>query len=302
MSALPFLIMLFVCIVMPLGFAWRIWRLDEPTLAGWVAVVADSAVFVALIMLVGRWDMAGMHTRWLLLLLLAAASLFSWLHHRRRPWRLPAAPSFWRSHGSTLFSLILFGAALAYVLVGLLPQNGSRQLRFPLQDGHFVVGQRGANMLLNHHAGHRAQDHAVDITVVGRLGFRAAGLVPRDPAAYAIFGARVVSPCSGEVTGAVDGLPDLEPPQMDPENPAGNNVVIACDGMLVDLSHLRRGSVAVSQGQAVEAGQLLGEVGNSGNTTEPHLHIHAVDEETGAAVPLTFDGATPVRNRSFVRP
>jgi len=41
-------------------------------------------------------------------------------------------------------------------------------------------------------------------------------------------------------------------------------------------------------------------VGNSGNTTEPHLHIHAVDRQTGMGLPMIFDGRVPVRNSLFV--
>jgi murein DD-endopeptidase MepM/ murein hydrolase activator NlpD len=44
----------------------------------------------------------------------------------------------------------------------------------------------------------------------------------------------------------------------------------------------------------VKEGQRIGRVGNSGNTSEPHLHIHA--ERDGAGVPLRFDGRFPVRN------
>ena len=48
------------------------------------------------------------------------------------------------------------------------------------------------------------------------------------------------------------------------------------------------------------AGDPLGRVGNSGNTTEPHLHVHAVDPETGQGVPVSFGGRSPVRNRLYI--
>jgi hypothetical protein len=43
----------------------------------------------------------------------------------------------------------------------------------------------------------------------------------------------------------------------------------------------------------------IGRVGNSGNTTEPHLHIHATDPGTGRAVPITFHGRSLTRNSLF---
>ena len=40
------LILLVVCIGLPIFYAWRIWRLDEPSILGWLLVVADACVFV----------------------------------------------------------------------------------------------------------------------------------------------------------------------------------------------------------------------------------------------------------------
>ncbi len=133
------------------------------------------------------------------------------------------------------------------------------------------------------------------------------GAVPRGPARYAAFGAVVTSPCAGEVLTAQDGREDFRPPASDPEKPAGNHVVVRCaetgDGPAVDvlLAHLRQGSVAFEEGDEVSDGQWLGNVGNSGNTTEPHLHVHAVRSGSGSVlegegVPIRFDGRFLVRN------
>jgi murein DD-endopeptidase MepM/ murein hydrolase activator NlpD len=58
----------------------------------------------------------------------------------------------------------------------------------------------------------------------------------------------------------------------------------------VVLAHLRLGTVSVTAGDVVRVGQLLGEVGNSGRSTEPHLHIHA--ERDGTGLDLQFIGVT----------
>jgi murein DD-endopeptidase MepM/ murein hydrolase activator NlpD len=80
----------------------------------------------------------------------------------------------------------------------------------------------------------------------------------------------------------------------DEKNVAGNHVVVRCGDADVWLAHLRRGTVAVRSGASVTRGALLGRAGNSGNTTEPHLHVHA--ERGGRAVPVRFDGRWLVRN------
>ncbi|XVQ13994.1 M23 family metallopeptidase [Spirillospora sp. CA-255316] len=72
----------------------------------------------------------------------------------------------------------------------------------------------------------------------------------------------------------------------------GNHVVLDLgDGTYAVLAHLRRGSVRVRKGQRVRAGDVLGEVGNSGNSSEPHLHFHVMDSPRhmiAAGVPFAF--------------
>lgn len=59
----------------------------------------------------------------------------------------------------------------------------------------------------------------------------------------------------------------------------GNHVMIKTDdGYVVFLAHLRNGSIVVSEGQSVSQGELVGKVGNSGNSTAPHLHINIFDQ------------------------
>lgn len=77
-------------------------------------------------------------------------------------------------------------------------------------------------------------------------------------------------------------------------HPAGTAVIVLC--------HLQRGSVQVATGQHLVPGQPVGRCGNSGNSTEPHLHLHVVDGRDirrARAVPIEFDGAVP-RNGTVV--
>ena len=108
------------------------------------------------------------------------------------------------------------------------------------------------------------------------------------------------------MTAAQDGLLDLPPGERDPEHPAGNHVIISCRNVEILIAHMRDKSVAVEAGNAVGMGDLVGRVGNSGNTTEPHLHIHAVEGGSpsvfqGDAVPVFFGRRLPTRNSVFVR-
>jgi murein DD-endopeptidase MepM/ murein hydrolase activator NlpD len=79
---------------------------------------------------------------------------------------------------------------------------------------------------------------------------------------------------------------------------AGNHVMIETrEGPVVAVCHLQRGSVQVQLGQSVRMGQTLGRCGNSGNTTEPHVHLQAIDRLDvlhAFAVPITFGGRLPL--------
>jgi murein DD-endopeptidase MepM/ murein hydrolase activator NlpD len=90
----------------------------------------------------------------------------------------------------------------------------------------------------------------------------------------------------------VTGIPDQEIGSMDHYFVPGNTVVIDHgQGEFSFLCHLQKGSIVVKPGQGVRRGQLLGKVGNSGNTTAPHLHWHLgsdADVTRASGLPIRF--------------
>ena len=70
----------------------------------------------------------------------------------------------------------------------------------------------------------------------------------------------------------------------------GNYVVIkSTEGIYALLAHLRKGSVAVSEGMKVSTGELIAKVGNSRNTIQPHLHFQLMKEnDISRAIPIPF--------------
>jgi len=114
------------------------------------------------------------------------------------------------------------------------------------------------------------------------------------------FGREIVAVTDGVVHAARDGLPDnqplAEPPA--PSSPSaadtyGNYVIIAVDDRtFVHYAHLQRNSVAVKAGQVVRRGQVIGRLGNSGNTNAAHLHFNITDgpsPEAAQGLPFVFD-------------
>jgi murein DD-endopeptidase MepM/ murein hydrolase activator NlpD len=72
-----------------------------------------------------------------------------------------------------------------------------------------------------------------------------------------------------------------------------------CQGADVVLAHLQKGSLVVQDGDNIQVGQAIAKIGNSGNTSEPHLHIHARRENTGAS-PLDGEGMAITFGEQFL--
>lgn len=163
--------------------------------------------------------------------------------------------------------------------------------------------------LHSHHRWGAAQEFALDISRFGADMRSHRGDGSR-PEMYLSYGAPVLGVADGEVVAAVDEHPDADslrrPGETDAEYEAraatqqdallaggfrqivGNHVVIRhANGEYSLYAHLRAGSVRVSSGQHIVAGQVIGEVGHSGNSTEPHLHFSIQD------------GPDPMRSRSL---
>lgn len=203
--------------------------------------------------------------------------------------RLPGLPS---GHGELgLASAAVLLMALV-VLVAVARTHSwraplSQPLTFPLEGIWYVV--QGGGRPLNHHARVPEQRGAVDLVGLGRYGTRTRR--DRELTAFAAYGRAVRYPCDGRVVSAEDGIEDQDtrPGGRARYQPAyGNHVFIDTGREIVELAHLRPGSLTVRQGDMVRVGRLIGETGNSGNTTEPHLHLHA--ERDGVGLDLRFTG------------
>jgi hypothetical protein len=269
--------------VFPALVLWYIWQ--EPLTAPGFALGPAAMLYL---IATGRWDLTSYALRFVSL---AGLLVVTW-------------------HQATWLPAVVVAVWLASVLLLRRPGSGEIiDLQFPLRDGAYYIVHGGASPSLNGHSASESQQFALDIVRLNRWGRRARGVYPAKADEYEIFGRPVYSPCNGIVSASVGDLEDEPPGRMNRRNLAGNFVSIrmtGSDNVCVALAHLARGSVAVQTGERVAAGQLLGRVGNSGNSSEPHLHIHAkrggdaASILDGAGVRLRFGGRWLIRN-SVVR-
>jgi hypothetical protein len=272
--------------------------------AGLALQVAGTGAAMLALALVAQWAVAGWWMPWALAGLwgvLAVAGVVRLRRGTAPPPPLPRGPAAWTAALTGLALLCLGGWATGTALAGRIPPPGPvAEIANPLGPGRYLVGNGGATTLVNAHLHTldtgvaryrpwRGQSHAVDFFGLGRWGQRADGLRPADPAAYAIFGRALHAPCDGTVIAAEGGAPDFEVPRLDPVDRLGNHVILACGGAWIVLAHMRQGSVTVSPGETVRQGRRIGAVGNSGASTEPHLHIHAQRPAAEGAPPISGD-------------
>jgi hypothetical protein len=196
------------------------------------------------------------------------------------------------------------------------PDTPPVQLRLPFR-GPWLTVRTPTRRVPSHGTHAFGQTFAFDFVAVADTGSRTASVVDwrtvlgTEPAdRFLGHGRPVLAPAPGRVTAVHDGEADHEA-RRSPLSllvygatqgrrlsrgigaVAGNFVVLALEDRkaFVLLAHLQRGSVGVLPGALVRAGDRVGACGNSGNSTQPHLHMHAMDSASllsARGLPIVF--------------
>lgn len=194
------------------------------------------------------------------------------------------------------------------------PADGAVPLGYPLR-GRFRALNSPAHRVPSHGTHFMGTTYTIDFVPVDAAGRSApwgwrSVFASEPPERFVGFGMPVHAPASGVVALVHDGEPDHVARRSLPAGLgyllgqgrrlragaaaiAGNHVVIALGeaGPYVLVAHLRRGSVRVRPGEAVSEGDILGACGNSGNSTQPHVHLQvtdSVDWDAARGLPIAF--------------
>lgn len=169
----------------------------------------------------------------------------------------------------------------------------------PLRGGEWLAANGPANASGHRRAlipvagkSHIAQRFAIDWVQLREDGQTFAGDKLKNEN-YRCYGTEALAVADGVVVAIKDGIPQNIPGATSRAVPitletvGGNHVIIDLgQGRYAFYAHLQPGSLRVKQGDKVRRGQVLGLVGNSGNSTEPHLHFHI----SNANSPLASEG------------
>ena len=192
-------------------------------------------------------------------------------------------------------------------------QRGPVVLDLPFR-GSWLVQNSPGRRVPSHGTRLFGVTYAIDFVAVdsrGRSGLRRRRMLATEsPDLFVGFGAPILAPACGTVVDVHDGEIDhaarRSPLTLLPyalgqagrvragiDAVAGNRVVISLgpEGPFVAVVHLRRGSVSAVAGASVRAGDQVGECGNTGNSTEPHVHVQVTDSldwATCQGLPMLF--------------
>ncbi|WP_375561627.1 peptidoglycan DD-metalloendopeptidase family protein [Bernardetia sp. OM2101] len=168
------------------------------------------------------------------------------------------------------------------------PERNQTQLSLPFSKNEkWIVVWGGDTKEQNYHIENQSQKNAFDF-VIKKEGksYKTDGQKNED---YYAFGKEIFAPCDGEVVLSVDGVKDNKIGKMNTMFVPGNTVIIkTINNEYLIFAHFKQNSIKVKEGQKVKQGELLGLCGNSGNSSEPHLHFHIQNTET-------FNGATGIK-------
>jgi hypothetical protein len=198
----------------------------------------------------------------------------------------------------------------------------SVDLEYPFV-GRWLTQNSPANRVPSHGSALFGTSYAIDFVPVNDAGRTApislTSLVrPERADRFPGFGRPLLAPVEGSVVAAHETEPDHKAYRGLPSvgyaltqrrraaagwvGLAGNHVLIETTGAVIAVCHLQQDSVEVRIGQRIHVGDTLGRCGNSGNSTEPHVHVHAIDSrhvQRARAVPVSFKGGLP-RNGEIV--
>lgn len=282
---LPYFFALFPPCLVAGALAWLLGAKPRSRLQC-VMLAAVCGSIVSFAFLVAPWAFTSYYLRYISLGMFALAVMCM---YRRMKFNM-AKVEEWSVARSAFSALALFLFTLLDALsIAAYHQPGHPlDLSFPLTSGSYYVLQGGNSMVTNPFHAWSGNRQSFDIVELNAFGNRADGIAPRALNGYEIFREKVYSPCEGSVSSMRDGLPDNAPGRPDIEHPEGNYIVLKCGDAEVLLAHLNRGSITMTVGEVVAVGQPLANIGNSGNSLEPHLHISATKK--GAATGLMFNG------------
>ena len=151
-----------------------------------------------------------------------------------------------------------------------LERNETKMI-LPFKEQWFVFWG-GESVAQNYHMADENQQYAYDMIMVDQ-GSSYKG-DPKKNENYFVFGKDIIAPCDARVVKVISGVHDNVPGELNPKQLTGNTIVLeTLKQEYLMFAHLKQRSILVKEGEVIEQGETIAQCGNSGNSTEAHLHL-----------------------------
>jgi hypothetical protein len=183
-----------------------------------------------------------------------------------------------------------------FYLKPFLPKNlpilerNSTKMMLPFHK-EWTVSWGGINVEENYHVAYNNQKYAYDLLIT-KEGKTYKGDAKKNENYY-VFGEKIIAPCDATVVKVIKGVKDNVPGEFNSEQITGNTIVLkTANNEFILFAHFKENSIVVEENQQIKQGDLLGLCGNSGNSSEPHLHLslqNVADMKIATGAKLFFD-------------
>ncbi|MGY8910637.1 MAG: M23 family metallopeptidase [Flavobacteriales bacterium] len=141
-----------------------------------------------------------------------------------------------------------------------------------LQNEEWTVAWGGTKLEDNYHVAYDNQKYAYDL-LIEKDGKTFEGDSKLNESYY-VFGKKIIAPCNGTVVKVIRDVKDNIPGELNPADVSGNTVILKTENdEFILFAHFKENTIRVMENQIVRQGDMLGLCGNSGNSSEPHLHL-----------------------------
>lgn len=147
----------------------------------------------------------------------------------------------------------------------------------PVNDEWYVFWG-GVNEFVNYHYAYETQRYAYDLVIMKNgTTYKDSEILNEN---YYAFNKEVIAPADGKVVSVINHLKDNIPGEMYELEPAGNLIIIEHKNNEYSMvAHLKNNSCIVQVGDTVKQGDVIALCGNSGNSSEAHIHFQVMDSQ-----------------------
>jgi hypothetical protein len=270
-----------------------------------------SQTLLIILFFSGYWEFLGLRFRVLYSCLIQTLILILFYYKISLPFSL--SPNIFLVIFLCILQIILLSELIKILIVILRYENNSLEITFPLKNGLYLItdgGNSKISRLMNYHfyspvhKKNRTNNSMKFATDIVKIDQSIKKFMPLNNEDYPIFGEKVFCPINGTVIKVVNNIDDNIPYSGNYPYNTGNTLIIKDSNYYFLIGHLKKGSIRINTGDYVHQNDLLAEVGNSGYSERPHVHMQLIFSQTeniwtGHGTNISFQNNNLFKNRKI---